>query len=170
MECPEGFKVHLATYQFEKEAEFWWEIVKPRAGELALTWNQLKALMNAQYYSHDVRRTKEQKFLCLKQGEMRVIEYVTKFNELSRFAPNQVATEEMMMDHFEQGLRGEIKQIIAVYAYANFQEMYQRVVKVAHIIDETKIENKAKGRVKREIGPGESNSQGSRNSEGLNMR
>jgi len=23
MECPERFKVHLATHQFEKEAQFW---------------------------------------------------------------------------------------------------------------------------------------------------
>ena len=36
MECPEGFKVHLAIYQFEKEAEFWWGPVKPRVGEPAL--------------------------------------------------------------------------------------------------------------------------------------
>ena len=43
MECPERFKVHLAAYQFEKEAEFWWGIVKPRVGEPVLTWNQLKA-------------------------------------------------------------------------------------------------------------------------------
>lgn len=160
MECPEGFKVHLATYQFKKEAEFWWGTVKPRAGEPALTWNQLKALMDAQYYSHDVRRIKEREFLCLMQGEMSITEYAAKFNELSRFAPNQVATEEMRMDHFEQGLRGEIKQIIAGYAYANFQEMYQRAVKVARIIDETKNENKEKGRARKEIGPRESNSQG----------
>jgi len=36
------------------------------------------------------------------------MEYAVKFNELSRFAPNHVATEEMRRDHFEQGLRGEI--------------------------------------------------------------
>ena len=36
-------------------------------------------------------------------------------------------------------------------------------MKVASIIDETKIENKEKGRVTRKISPGESNSQGSRN-------
>jgi len=36
-------------------------------------------------------------------------------------------------------------------------------VKAARIIDETKIENKEKGRAKREIGPRESNFQGSRN-------
>jgi len=40
MECPERFKVHLAAYQLEKEAEFWWGIVKPRVGEPVLTWNQ----------------------------------------------------------------------------------------------------------------------------------
>jgi len=59
MECPERFKVHLAACQFEKEAEFWRGIVKPRVGEPVLTWNQLKALMDAQYYSQDVRRVKE---------------------------------------------------------------------------------------------------------------
>jgi len=60
-------------------------------------------------YPRDVRRVKEQELLCLKQGEMSVIEYAVKFNELSRFAPNQVATEEMRVDHFELGLRGEVK-------------------------------------------------------------
>ena len=41
--------------------------------------------------------------------------------------------------------------------------MYQRAVKVGRIIDEAKIENKEKGRAKMEVGPGESNSQGSQN-------
>ena len=88
MECPERYKLHLATYQFEKGVKSWWGIVKPRAGEPALTWNQLKALMDAQYYSDIVRTAKEWEFLCLKQGGMRVIEYLANFNELSHFAPN----------------------------------------------------------------------------------
>jgi len=37
----------------------------------------------------------------LKQGTMSVMEYTAKFYELSRFAPHQVATREMKMDHFE---------------------------------------------------------------------
>ena len=109
VECPKRFKVHLATYQFEKEAEFWWRIVKPRAGEPVLTWNQLKTLMDAQYYPQDVRKVKERESLCLNQGEMSVIEFAAKFSEVSRFTPNQVATDEMRMGHFEQGLRGEVK-------------------------------------------------------------
>ena len=45
----------------------------------------------------------------LKQGETSIIEYAAKFNELNHFAPNQVATEEMRMDHFEQGLKREVQ-------------------------------------------------------------
>ena len=91
---------------------------------------------------------------------MSVIEYAVKFNELSRFAPNQVATEEMRVDHFEQGLKGEIKQIIAGYAYTSFQEMYQRAVKIARIISETEIEDRGKGKIKEKFGPGGCISQG----------
>ena len=51
---------------------------------------------------------------------MSVMEYAAKFNELSRFAPNQVATEEMRMDHFEQGLKGPIKRMIAGHVFTRF--------------------------------------------------
>jgi len=74
MECLKRFKMHLTTYQFEKEAKFLSGIVKPRVGEPTLTWKQLKALMDAQYYSHDVRRVKGGEFLRLNQGGMRVTE------------------------------------------------------------------------------------------------
>jgi len=93
IECPKRFKVHLTAYQFDKEAEFWWGKVKSRVTEPVLTWNQLKALMDAQYYPRDVRVKENRSFLCLKQGEMSVIEYAGKFNGLSRFSPNQVATK-----------------------------------------------------------------------------
>ena len=73
---------------------------------------------------------------------MRVMEYVTKFNELNHFAPNQVAAKEMKMDHFEQGLKGPIKRMIAGHVFTSFQEMYQRAAKIARVIEETE----AKGR------------------------
>jgi len=56
----------------------------------------------------------------LRHGNMSVIEYAAKFYELSRIAPNQVATEEMRMDHFEHGLKGSIKSMIAGHSFANY--------------------------------------------------
>ena len=101
MECPKRFKVALATYQFEGEAEYWCGIVKPRGEDDPMTYDKLKELMNTKYYPRDVQRTKERKFLSLKQGSLSIMEYAVRFNELSHFAPHQVAIEEMKMDHFE---------------------------------------------------------------------
>ena len=53
-----------------------------------MTWERLKELMDNQYYPKDVRRMKERDFLSLKQGNLSVLEYATKFNELSRFTPH----------------------------------------------------------------------------------
>jgi len=69
----------------------------------------------------------------------------------------------MRMDLFKQGLKGKVKQIIAGHTYANFQEMYQKVVKVARIISETKIENREKRETKKKFDLGGSNYQGNRN-------
>jgi len=40
---------------------------------------------------------------------MHVMEYAAKFNELSLFVTDQVAIKEMRINHFEQGLKREIK-------------------------------------------------------------
>ena len=80
------------------------------------------------------------------------MEYATRFNELSRFAPHQVDTEERRMDHFEQGLRGDIRAMIAGQTFANFQEMYQRAVKIARVLVESRLEKQTLEAGKRKIG------------------
>jgi len=88
IECPARYKVALVTYQFEAEVKYWWETVKPREGEDPITCERLKKMIDNQYYSRDVRRMKEREFLSRKWGSLSIMEYATKFNELSRFAPH----------------------------------------------------------------------------------
>jgi len=59
MDCPARFKVALATYQFEREAEFWWGIVKSRGHEPPTSWERLKEPMDAKYYPKDAKGAKE---------------------------------------------------------------------------------------------------------------
>jgi len=96
---------------------------------------------------------KEREFLSLKQGSLGVMEYATKFNELSCFAPHQVEIEERRMDHFEQGLRGDIRSMIAGQTFENFHEMYQRAMKIARVLEESKMEKQALEAGKRKMGP-----------------
>jgi len=50
MECPTRYKVALATYQFDREAEYWLGTIKPREGEDPITWDRLKEMMDNQCY------------------------------------------------------------------------------------------------------------------------
>ena len=68
MDCPDQYKVPLATYQFEEEVEYWWGTVKPREGEEPITWERLRAVMDNQYYRRDVQRTNEREFLSHSKG------------------------------------------------------------------------------------------------------
>jgi len=143
MECPGRFKVALATYQFKGEAEYWLGAVKPRGEDDPITWDRLKELIDTKYYPRDVQTTIEREFLSLKQGNLSVIAYAARFNGLSHFAPHQLATGERKMDHFEQGLQGNIKSMLAGQTFENFQEMYQRVVKIARVLGESEQEKRS---------------------------
>jgi len=127
--------------------------VKPRGGEDPLTWTRLKELMDRPYYPKDVQRMKEREVLGLKQGNLSVMEYACKFNELSRFVPHQVSTEERRMDHFAQGLKGRIWSMIAGHTFDHFQDMYQRAVKIARVLDESENESHALSQGKRKMEP-----------------
>ena len=130
MECLDRFKVALTTYQFEGEAEYWWGTIKPKRGRKPHDWTRLRELMDQKYYPKDVQGVKEQEILGLKQGNRSVMEYASKFNELIRFAPHQLSMEEIRMEHFEQGLKGNIKSMIAGQTFKNFEAMYQKAVKI----------------------------------------
>ena len=55
------------------------------------------------------------------------------------------------MDHFEQGSKGNIKSIIMGHMFDSYQEMYQRAVKIARVLDKTERENEAAGSRKRKF-------------------
>ena len=137
MECPTNYRVRFAAHLFEKDASFWWDTVKPREGEQPLTWEEFKGLLDEKYYPKEVKWAKEQEFLNLQQGKKPVIEYMSKFNELSRFAPHQVANEEMKMERFERGLKSKLKTNMAALTFPNLQTMYQKAIKVERVIDES---------------------------------
>jgi len=57
------------------------------------------------------------------------------------------------MDHFEQGLRGDIRSMIAGQTFENFHEMYQQAMKIARVLDKIRMEKQALDAGKRKMGP-----------------
>lgn len=66
-------------------------------------------------------RLKKKEFRELKQGNMIVLEYLTKFNQLSRYAPNDVEDDEEKQERLMNGLREGIILQLSSHDFANFQ-------------------------------------------------
>ncbi|KAI5348128.1 hypothetical protein L3X38_001015 [Prunus dulcis] len=74
---------------------------------------------------------KKSEFLHLKQGSMSVLEYEHKFNELSRFAPELVTTEEDKCTRFEEGLWLDIQAVVTATTYPSMRALTQAADRVA---------------------------------------
>ena len=74
---------------------------------------------------------------------MFVLEYIRKFDELSRYAPHMVATEDLKKDHFMQGLHKDLAKDLKVAGVrdASFNDLIDRAL-VIEKADEKKKEEK----------------------------
>ena len=74
---------------------------------------------------------------------MSVLEYIRKFDELSRYAPHMVATEDLKNDHFMQGLRKDLAKDLKGVGVrdVSFNDLIDRAL-VIEKADEEKKEEK----------------------------
>ena len=102
-------KIRLAAFQLEGEARVWWRWVRTSRDLEVMTWAEFQELFMGKYFPETARHAKAQEFLELKQGAMTVMDYVTRFTELARFADDYVATDLAKVRRFENGLKLSIR-------------------------------------------------------------
>ncbi|MCQ7926296.1 retroviral-like aspartic protease family protein, partial [Salmonella enterica] len=127
---PETEMVTCATFMFQKAAGFWWDTMRTIHDVPSMTWNQFRELFYDKYFPEAVRVNKRTEFASLKQGKMSVTEYTQKFDELSRFAPHMVGTNELKVEHFLQGIQKEILRDLRIGGVKNipFSEIVSRAL------------------------------------------
>ncbi|XP_050896680.1 uncharacterized protein LOC127103468 [Lathyrus oleraceus] len=119
-----------------EEAKHWWDNARQRLEVVGaeITWDVFKVKLLEKYFSEYVCSKNEIEFLELKQGNMMVVEYTAKFEELVKLYPhyNGTVVEGSKCIKFENGLRPEIKQGIG------YQEirMFPTLVNKCRIYDE----------------------------------
>ncbi|XP_050897345.1 uncharacterized protein LOC127104187 [Lathyrus oleraceus] len=130
MACSDAYKVMFGTHMSAKEVEYWWNNTRQRlkVASTEITWQNIKSVFLKKYFPDDVRIKMENEFLELKQGNMIVVDYVVKFEELSRFFShyNGVGANGYKCIKFESVLRQEIKQFIR---YQEILQFYMLVIK-----------------------------------------
>jgi hypothetical protein len=65
-------------------------------------------------------KLKKKEFEDFKQGSMSVNEYVTRFSQLSRYAPDDVDTDEKKQARFLNGLNDGLAYAVEAHDFINF--------------------------------------------------
>ena len=102
---PNEKRVNIKAYYLTKEAYNWWSTVKDRLVGLEFTWSKFLNELRAKFDLITIQQQKEKKFTELRMtGNTTVMQYASKFSELSRFVPEFLASERMKMRRFDEGL------------------------------------------------------------------
>ena len=137
--CPESKKVKLVFFNLIDPAEIRWRSVK--SSMATASWEEFLKTLHEQFYPPFLQRQKENEFLLLRQGLMSVVEYSSKFNELSRFATN-INTEKVRASHFFEGLNLKIQK--GIEKYSDFRDLCDRAREFEWILDKADGANKRK--------------------------
>jgi hypothetical protein len=94
-QCTDREKVLFATHQLYRTAANWWETYcNTHANVDTITWNEFKAHFCTHNVPRGTMKLKRKEFADLKQGGMTVNEYLNSFIQLSRYAPDDINTDE----------------------------------------------------------------------------
>jgi hypothetical protein len=109
-QCSDCEKVLFTAHQLFGSAVDWWETYhNNHLNANAISWNEFKARFRTHYMLCDTLKLKKKKFSDLKQGSMTVNEYLNQFIQLSRYAIDDVNTDEKKQGIFLKGLNDEIQ-------------------------------------------------------------
>ncbi|WOL20664.1 hypothetical protein Cni_G29469 [Canna indica] len=110
LRCKEEEKVELATFYLINGAREWWRAQVAARDGADISWAKLKA------------------------GSRTVAEYEAKFDRLSEFCPQMVATEEDKAEHFFRGLNFAIQDRMSSHDdLGNYSRVVARALLVEHI-------------------------------------
>ena len=101
-------------FYLRDSASYWWDTIVSVHDITTITWERFRELFDVKYITKAARVAKRKEFANLKQGDMSVDEYIRKFEELSRYAPHLVGTNELKIEQFVEGLKPEVFRDVTV--------------------------------------------------------
>jgi hypothetical protein len=109
-QCTDREKVIFTAHQLYGIAANWWETYcNTHVNVDTITGNELKARFRTHYVPRGTMMLKRKEFTDLKQGGMTVSEYLNSFIQLSRYAPDDISTNEKKQDVFLNELNDDIQ-------------------------------------------------------------
>jgi len=137
MQVPEELRVDCVTQLLVDSAHSWWETIREsRSGEV-LRWRDFREEFEERYYSWEYRREKEHEFLDLRRGDLTVLEYERRFQDLTAFASTYLPTRRHRVERFCDGLRRELRMILIAMQFQSVRELVRAAQGIERVIRDT---------------------------------
>jgi hypothetical protein len=108
-QCNDREKVLYASGRLEGAASDWWDaFTAAHADADTITWQEFQENFYAHHIPAGIMKLKKKEFLSLTQENMSISEYRDRFTQLSRYAPEEVDTNEKSQERFLEGLIGPL--------------------------------------------------------------
>jgi hypothetical protein len=144
-QCTDREKVLSPAHQLFGTAANWWETYcNTHVNVDTITWNEFKAHFHIHYVPRGTMKLKKKEFADLKHGGMTVNEYLNSFIQLSRYAPDDINTNEKKQDMFLNGLNDDIQFQLLNTGYTDFQHMVDKAIVIENKVKEMEKDGKRK--------------------------
>jgi hypothetical protein len=129
VQCNNHEKVLFTSHQLEGPAADWWDAyVEAHEEPKSVNWQEFKNSFRSHHVPLGVMKLKKKEFKDLKQGSMSVNEYVTRFTQLSRYALDNMDTDEKKQDWFLNGLNDGLAYALKARDFTSFQDMVDKAL------------------------------------------
>ena len=133
IQCTEVQKPQFAAQLLRGPASTWWaNFVAVQPAGHQITWAEFKEAFRAHYIPDGVLQMKLEEFLRLKQGPDTVMQYLGKFNHLSRYVVDHLNTDGKKRDCFMRGLSFKLQKKMATC----YDLTFNRAVSVAIAVED----------------------------------
>jgi hypothetical protein len=109
-------------------AEWWDAYTVAHVVPNTITWQEFRDSFRAHHIPSGVNKLKQREFLTLKQGNMSVNEYLDKFTQLSRYAPDEVNTDPKRQECFLDSLIWSLNYQLQSHSFPNFATLLNKTI------------------------------------------
>src|SRR3954466_7804024 len=121
--CTDEEKVRFASHLLEGPAATWWDNFQITTPLEDVTWAIFEDGFLTAHISSGVMSLKNKEFHNLKQRHRSVAEYIEEFNNLARYAPDEVDTDAKRKEKFLEGLNDELNLQLSVAYVPTYQSL-----------------------------------------------
>jgi len=112
-----------AAHQLEGKAGVWWSHYRTSLpANAVVTWDQFQTAFRNTYIPQGLLTIKHTEFMNLTQGTKSLTKYLHAFNNLSRYAPEFIDTEDKKLASFKRGLGPKLSKNMAGNKCTTFNE------------------------------------------------